>query len=171
MAKRLRQERSANYFATFLACRLIQLDKQPYYRPIRIDKVLRQVIRKIVMKLLRKDVLKATGFLQLCAGRDTGSEAAIHAVYNMFNEDDTEAILMVDASNAFNSIKREPFLHNTKVLCPTLAPFINNCYSIPSDLFVQGGKRLKSLEGTTQGDPASMDIYALVITPLLACVK
>ena len=53
-------------------------------------------------------------------------------------------------------------------LCPTLATFINNCYSKPSDLFVQGGKLLKSLEGTTQGDPAAMAIYALGITPLLA---
>ena len=85
----------------------------------------------------------------------------------MFNEDNTEAVLMVDASNAFNSINREAILHNTKILCPVLAMFINNCYSIPSDLFVQGGKHLKSLEGTTQGDPAAIAIYALGITPLL----
>ena len=48
---------------------------------------------------------------------------------------------MADVSNAFNSINREAFLHNTKVLCSALARFVNNCYSIPSDLFVQGGKR------------------------------
>ena len=167
MAKRLCQERSANYLAAFLACRLIPLDKQPGVRPIGIGEVLRRVIGKIVMKLLRKDILKATGSLQLCAGQDAGSEAAIHAVYDMFNEDDTEAVLMVDASNAFNSINREAFLHNTKVLCPALATFINNCYSIPSDLFVQGGKRLKSLEETTQGDPTAMAIYTLGITSLL----
>ena len=46
--------------------------------------------------------------------------------------------------------------------------FINNCYSIPVDIFVQGGKLLKSLEGTTQGDPAAMAIYAFRITLLLA---
>ena len=86
----------------------------------------------------------------------------------MFNQDDTEAVLMVDASNAFNSIKREAFLHNTEVLCPDLATFISNFYSIPSDLFVQGGKRLKSLGGTIQGDTAVMAIYALGIIPLLA---
>ena len=61
-------------------------------------------------------------------------------------------------SNAFNSINREAFLHNTKVLCPALATFINKCYSIPSDLF---------LEGTTQGDPAAMAIYSLGFKPLL----
>ena len=72
--------------------------------------------------------------------------------------------------NAFNSINREAFLHNTKALCAALATFgfINNCYSIPSALFVQRGKRLKSLERMTQGDPAAMAIYALGITPLLA---
>ena len=53
---------------------------------------------------------------------------------------------MVDASNAFNSINREELLHNTKVLCPALVMFINNCYLIPSDLFVYGGKCLKTLE-------------------------
>ena len=31
------------------------------------------------MNLLRKDILKATGFLQFCAHQDP--EAAIHAVY------------------------------------------------------------------------------------------
>ena len=167
-AKILCQERSANFLAAFLACRLIPLDKQPGVRPIEIGEVLRRAIGKIVMKLLRKDILKARGSLQLCAGQDARSEAAIHAVYDMFNEDDTEAVLMVDASNAFNSINRESFLHNTKLLCPASATFINNCYSITSDLFVQGGKRWKSLEGATQGDPAAMTIYALAITPPLA---
>ena len=56
---------------------------------------------------------------------------------------------MVKASNAFNSINRETFLHNTKVLYLALATFISNCYLIPSNLFVEGGKRLKSLAGMT----------------------
>ena len=159
MAKRICQERIANYLAAFLACRLILIYKQPGDRPVRVGEVLRQVIGKIAMKHLRKDVLKATRSLQLCAGQDAGSEAAIHAVYDMFNEDDAEVVLMVDASNDFNSINREAFLHNTKVLYPALVTFINNCYSIPSDQhLVQGGKRLKSLEGTTLGDPVAMPV-------------
>ena len=123
------------------------------------------------MKLLWKDISKATGSLYLSAGRDAVSEAAIHAVYDIFNEDDTEAVLLVDASNAFNSINREALLHNTRVLYPVLATFINNFYLIPSGLFIQGGKPLKSLEGMTQGDPVAMGIYALEITPLLAWVS
>ena len=75
---------------------------------------------------------------------------------------------MVDASDALNSINIEATFHNTKVLCLALATFISNCCSIPSDLFVQGGKRLKSLEGTTPGDSAAMAIYTLGIKTLLA---
>ena len=47
----------------FLACRLIPLDKQPGVRPIGIGEVLRSVIGKIVIKLFKKGVLKATGSL------------------------------------------------------------------------------------------------------------
>ena len=61
-------------------------------------------------------MVKLFRILQLCAGQDAGSETAIHAVYDIFNEDENGAVLMFDGSNAFNSIKREAFLHNTKVI-------------------------------------------------------
>ena len=112
--------------------------------------------------------LKAAESLQLYAGQGSGSEPATHVVYDMFNEDDTEVVLMIDAPNAFDSIKREAFLHNIKVLCPALAMFIKKLYSMRSDLFVQGRKSLKSLEGTRKGDPEAIAIYALGITQLLA---
>ena len=168
MTKRLCKEKVATHLHAFLACWLIPLDKQPGVRPIGIGEVLRRIIGKVVMKLLKRDVLKATGSLQLCAGQDAGSEAAIHSVYDMFNAKNAEEVLMVDASNAFNSINRESFLHNTKIICPSLSTYINNCYSTPSKLYIQGGNSLKSEEGTTQGDPTAMAIYALGITPLIA---
>ena len=92
MARRICQERSVNYLATFLACRLIPLDKQPGVEPKKIGEVLRLGIEKIVMRLLKKDISKAAGSLQFCGLQDAGSETAIHAVYDMFNEDETEAV-------------------------------------------------------------------------------
>lgn len=106
IAERLCQERSANYLAIFLACRLIPLDKQPGVKPIGVGEVSGRVLGKLVITLCRKDILKVTGTLQFFAGQNAGSKAAIHAVYDMFNGDDNEAILMLDASNAFNSINR-----------------------------------------------------------------
>ena len=55
-----------------------------------------------------------------------------------------------------------------KVLYPAIVTFINNCYSTPSDLFIQRGKVIKPLDGTTQGDPTAVAIYTLGIIPLLA---
>ena len=53
------------------------------------------------------------------------------------------------------------------MICLDIAAFVRNCYSLPSRLFIIGGSELKSCEGTTQGDPAPMAIYAITIIPLL----
>ena len=41
------------------------------------------------MKLFKRDALKVTEFLQLCAREDAGSEAAIHMAYAMLNKENT----------------------------------------------------------------------------------
>ena len=64
------------------------------------------------MKVVKPDVMDASGPLQVCAGQTSGSEAAIHAMRNIFDTDDTDAILLIDASNAFNSLNRATALHN-----------------------------------------------------------
>ena len=78
---------------------------------------------------------------------------------------------MIDASNAFNAINREAFLHNTKMLCPSISRHINNCYSSPTDLYIRCGRSIKSEEGATQGDPTAMAIYSLGITSLLSWIR
>ena len=83
----------------------------------------------------------------------------------------TEAIIIVDAENAFNSINRKALLHNIEYLCPAIAKFFYNCYAISARLFIIGGKELRSREGTTQGDPTAMAAYALGLTPLLDHLK
>ncbi len=62
-------------------------------------------------------------------------------------------------------------LYNIQYLCPVLAIYTINCYQSPSRLFVQGGKEISSAEGTTQGNPVAMPIYAIGITPLLCKIK
>ena len=50
---------------------------------------------------------------------------------------------------------------------PEIGAFVRNCYALPSRLYVIGGSELKSCEGTTQGDPAAMMIYAIAKMSLL----
>ena len=44
--------------------------------------------------------MDADGCLQLCTGRRAGCEAAVHAMREIFTDEGTEGILLVDASNA-----------------------------------------------------------------------
>ncbi|MEM7298736.1 MAG: C2H2-type zinc finger protein [Bacteroidota bacterium] len=156
-----------NPLEAYTACRLIPLDKNPGIHPIGIGETLRRIIGKAILEIVKEEVMNAAGSLQLCAGQAGGCEAAVHAANKIFDEEETDAILLVDANNAFNALNREVMLHNIHYVCPLLAAYIRNCYHVPSRLFVAGGKELKSSEGTTQGDPQAMPVYAVGITPLL----
>ena len=86
----------------------------------------------------------------------------------IFEADETDATLLVDASNAFNSLNRAAALNNIRVLCPLIATYVTNTYRVPARLFVVGGSELKSAEGTTQGDPLAMSMYAISLQPLIS---
>ena len=43
---------------------------------------------------------------------------------NIFEAHETDAVLLTDASNAFNTLNRAAALHNIRVLCPTLATYV-----------------------------------------------
>ena len=152
--------------APLLACRLIALNKCPGVRPIGICETPRRIIAKAILFVTRGDLQDAAGSKQLCAGQIAGIEAAVHEMKSLFLRDDTEAILLVDASNAFNSLNRQVALHNARHLCPPLATMFINTYRNPSELFVDG-QSLWSEEGTTQGDPLAMPLYALATIPLI----
>ena len=151
----------------FVACRLIPLNKNPGVRPIGIGEVSRRIIAKAVLRVVRDDVQSAAGPLQTCAGFEAGNEAAVHAMKEIFSYDDTEAALMVDASNAFNVINRQAALHNIHVLCPAIFTILNNTYQRPITLYIPGEGEILSSEGTTQGDPLAMAMYALAVRPLI----
>ena len=109
--------------------------------------------------------MSSAGNLQLCAGQAGGCDAAVHAMSDMLEEQSNNPLLLVDADNAFNSLNRRVLLHNIKYLCPPMAIYIRNCYSVPSRLFVLGRTEISSSEGTSQRDSLAMPVYAIAITP------
>ena len=98
--------------SALMACRLIPLNKDPGLRPIGIGEVLRRIIGKIVVYILRAELQEDAGELQMCVGQAGGCEAGVHAMCEIFDDDDTHGIIQVDANNAFNTINRQVFLHN-----------------------------------------------------------
>ena len=155
-----------NSLEPLLASRLVPLDKKPGVRPIGVGEVLRRIMGKVVMGVFAEDVTKSSSKSQMC-GHKSGSEAAIHAMRRMFQNNNTDAVILVDAANAFNNLNRKVLLHNIRYVCPEISMYVINCYSTPARLFVIGGCELKSAEGTTQGDPLGMAVYAIGITPLM----
>ena len=134
-----------------MASRLVPLDKNPGLRPIGVGEVLHRIMGKVVMSAFSEDVIGASSSTQMC-GRKSGSEAAIHAMRRMFSNEKTDAVILVDAMDAFNNLNRKALLHNIKYVCPGISTYVNNCYTNSARLFVIGGLELKSQEGTTQGD-------------------
>ena len=75
------------------------LDKNPGVRPIGIGDTARRIIAKAVLSEAKPDIQEASGCLQMCGGQIAGIEAAVHAVRTAFDSSDTEAVLLVDATN------------------------------------------------------------------------
>ena len=103
---------TANSLEAFTATRLIPLNKNVGVRPTGAGEVLRRIAGKFVMCIAKKDVKDAARSLQVCTSQEAGSEAAIYAIYDVYHQDETEAVLLVDADNAFDSINRKAMLHN-----------------------------------------------------------
>ena len=86
----------------FLASKLMSLDKYPGLRPVGVGEVSRRIIGKTVVHTMKEEIIRSVGNLQLCAGHESDCETAILAMSQIFNEEDSESVLLIDASNAFN---------------------------------------------------------------------
>ena len=65
----------------------------------------------------------AAGSLHVCVGQEAGSEAPIYAINDIYQRDETKAVLLVDGDSAFSSINRKGMLQNISITYPQI---INN---------------------------------------------
>ena len=86
-------------------------------------------------------------------------------MHDVFESTETDAVILVDATNAFNCLNREAALRNINYLCPPLSKVLTNTYR-KDPLFIDG-ETILSQEGTTQGDPLTMPMYAIAVKPLI----
>ena len=137
-------------------------------RPIAVGEVHRRIICRAVAAVVESDVMKVVAPTQTCVGIPSACETSVHIMSELLARPEIEGILLVDiASNAFNSLNRQAALHNVARLCPALQGVIQNTYSHAIRLFVSGGGELASVEGTCQGDPLAMALYAVAIDPMI----
>ena len=99
---------------------------------------------------MKDDICQCVGSLQVCAGQEGGSEAAIHAMRSIFHADESDCVLLVEAKNAFNTLNRNVTLHNSRIICPALSTILINTYRVAIPMYVIGVEIIQSVEGTTQ---------------------
>ena len=118
---------------SLITSRLIAIDKLPGVRPIAIGETVRCIISKAILAVVKDEVKKIAGSIQLCAGQ----EAGVHATKEIFENVNTEAALLVDAKNAFNLLNRQTALISIHSLCPSNAMVLTNIYRGDGDLFIE----------------------------------
>lgn len=83
-------------------CRLVLLDKRQVIRHVRVMDVCHCVIGKAVLRIVRLDVFEVMAGHKFCAKLVSGCEVAVHCMSRIF--DDSEAALLVDTTNDFNTL-------------------------------------------------------------------
>ena len=88
------------------------------------------------MAALSCDIQSSVGSVQLRGNQIGGCEAAVHAVKEMFKDEGTQDVLLVDATNAFNCLNRNVALQNIQFNCPEIATILINTYQRPLVLMI-----------------------------------
>ena len=149
--------------------RLVALGKKDGgVRPVGVGEALRRLVGKAIAKVCKNDLIATCGAIQLCAGTSSGCEASARALQQLWDAENTDLILLVDASNAFNRMSREQALRTVDQRCPVLSVALRNLYGHPARLIMENGVSLLSEEGTTQGCPLGMAMFAVASLPLIA---
>ena len=102
-------------------------------------------------RYVREGIISAVGSLQVCAGQEAGCKSFVHATHEIYEDQSSAAVLLADASNAFNSINRNAFLHNITIICPPLARYVQNCYYANTRLFIIVDGEIQSMGGDNTG--------------------
>ena len=67
--------------------------------------------------IFKKDITDTVRLLQLSAGQEAGAEKAIHGTRDIFENEDTEAVPLIDSENAFSPINQKVILHHLNFIC------------------------------------------------------
>ena len=143
-------------------------------RPIAVGEVLRRLTSKCLSRAVQSDAFDVLTPLQVGVGVKAGCEAVVHSVAHILERGDLPVrsrwILLVDFSNAFNSVSREHMFREVRASLPGLSSWVECCYSTESHL-IFGDHSLLSRCGVQQGDPLGPLCFALTLQPIVERIK
>ena len=148
--------------------RLISLvKKNGGVRPITVG----YTLRRLAAKCANNHVIKRRGQelrpVQLGVGVPAGAEAAVHATRSLVHNLQTDhAVVKLDFSNAFNSVRRDVILDAIAANVPEIYRLVHASFSC-DPILVYGEHQILSREGSQQGDPLGSLEFCEAIHPLL----
>ena len=119
-------EHDLTILQAYNACQLIPPDKCLGVRPIDVGEVIRWIIGRTTVPCIQTDLKQLGGNQQLFMGQRCGVEHAFNSLRANFDEN--EAVLLIDAPNAFNLLNRKLALETIKIICPALFIAVKNSY-------------------------------------------
>lgn len=74
---------------------------------------MRRVTSIAILLVTGMVVQEAIGALEVCPGQQGGCEVAVHAMRHIFSEPNAEAVLLIDATNAFDQLNQQVALQTS----------------------------------------------------------
>ena len=109
-------------------------------RPIAVGEVLRRLRSKCVARAVLSDALQLLSPLKVWVGLPSGCDAILHSVTSIQGDSsissDHKLTLLVDFSNAFNSIDRSTMFHETRSHLPSLSSWMKCSYGSQPNLLL-----------------------------------
>ena len=154
--------------ATLLASK----KKKGGLRPIAVGEVLRRLVSKCLATLAHCQALAHLSPLQLGVSVRGGCEAIVHATSHLMSslQGDERWTLLLDFTNAFNSISRQAMFVEFRRHLPGLSAWMESCYSCQPLLHL-GQDIIHSCCGVQQGDPLGPLGFALTLHPIIERIR
>ena len=99
-------------------------------------------------------------------GRSQESNRTFNAMRRELEKENCEAVLLIDATSAFNLLNKTAALEIIRKMRTSLHMRLSNSYQTTNCLFVDK-KAIFSREGCTHGYPLAMLMYGVAIKPLI----
>ena len=159
-----------DFIPYFCGATLIASLKKNGVRPIAIGEVLRRLVSKCLIAATLPQAIECLSPLQLGVGIPRASQTIIHAVNIHLSSPSFDAVkptLLVDFSNAFNSIDRSAMFSEIRQRLPSLSAWFESCYG--SAPVLQYKDRLLSSCMGVYSRVIPLALWALLLYPSPCC--
>jgi hypothetical protein len=145
------------------------------FRPLGIGEAWIRLFGRIISQKFAERLAIQLNPVQLCVGISGGCEIAARLADIYLSRPDklgNPGFLKIDASNAFNEIRRGVIYDGLRSICPELCAVFRMLYGRSSYLLSTDGQIVgRSATGCRQGDPLSMIFFAIGFQSALQNVR